>query len=54
MEKRNKVISKHLQKRLNELVRNKQYDEAAKLLEPMPGKEMLIHNIRWGNCYIIE
>lgn len=38
MEKRNKVISKHLQKRLNELVRNKQYDEAAKLLEPIARK----------------
>lgn len=38
MEKRNKVISKYLQKQLNELVRNKQYDEAAKLLETIAQK----------------
>lgn len=35
MEKRNKVISKRLQKQLNELVSNRRYDEAEQLLEPI-------------------
>lgn len=35
MEKRNNVVSKCLQKQLNELVSNRQYDEAIRLLEPV-------------------
>lgn len=38
MEKNNKVVSKRLQKQLNELVSNRQYDEAIQLLEPIARK----------------
>lgn len=38
MEKKNNVISKRLQKQLNELVSNRQYDEAIRLLEPVARK----------------
>ena len=38
MEKRNNVVSKCLQKQLNELVSNRQYDEAIRLLEPVARK----------------
>lgn len=38
MEKKNNVVSKRLQKQLNELVSNRQYDEAIRLLEPVARK----------------
>ena len=38
MEKKSKVVSKRLQKQLNELVSNRQYDEAIQL-------------IKWGDCF---
>lgn len=38
MEKKSKVVSKRLQKQLNELVSNRQYDEAIQLLEPIARK----------------
>lgn len=38
MEKKNNVVSKRLQKQLNELVNNRQYDEAIQLLEPIARK----------------
>lgn len=48
MEKKSKVVSKRLQKQLNELVSNKQYDEAIQLLEPIG---MPMRNIKWGDCF---
>lgn len=38
MEKKSKVVSKRLQKQLNGLVSNRQYDEAIQLLEPIARK----------------
>lgn len=38
MEKRNKVVSKRLQKQLNGLIRNKRYGDTIKLLEPIAQK----------------
>ena len=38
MEKKSKVVNKRLQKQLNELVSNRQFDEAIQLLEPIARK----------------
>lgn len=38
MEKKSKVVSKRLQKQLDELISNRQYDEAIRLLEPIAHK----------------
>lgn len=54
MEKKNRVISKRLQKRLKELVYDNQYDEAAKILEPLARKGHAEAQYKLGKLFYLK